>query len=404
DYDKFPEPEEMCASLKEKHLHISLWINPYIWLQTGTAHEHRDVLLRDKSDDIVFTPMSTQQAIYDFTRREAREFFGDELRKLLRMGIDLFKTDYGENIPEEAVFSSGETGIYMHNLYPYLFNRLVYNVSREVKGTDAIVWSRSGFAGSQLFPVCWSGDSQSTWDAAAHVLSGGLSAALSGIPFWSCDIGGFVGLPGGLSEELYIRWAQFGLLLSHARFHGTNGPREPWHFSPRTYEIVKKFAELRYRLITYLYNLGIEAGETGMPVIRPMVLEFEDDPACYSMSDQYMLGSALLIKPVLKPGVDKISVYLPKGRWRDFFSGKIYAGPGYVELETDIESIPMLQRQGTIIPLNEAMEYVDEAQFGKFQLLVFDCDPKEYAFFRPGAEEPLSIKIEYNDGFNTIDV
>ena len=400
DHARFPAPEEMCRGLAENNFRVSLWINPYVWTPTGPAHEHRDMLLRDKAGDVVFTTLSTQQAIYDFTHPAARRFYRAQLRKLLAVGVSVFKTDYGENIPERARFHCGETGTHMHNLFPYLYNREVYETAKDVLGDDALVWGRSGFAGSQRFPVCWSGDSQATWEVAAQVLCAGLSAAISGIPFWSCDIGGFVGQP---DDELFVRWSQFGLLTSHARFHG-NGFREPWRFGRRAYRIVKQFADLRYRLITYLHNLGIEASCTGMPVIRPMALAFEDDPVCEGITDQYMLGEALLIRPVFTPGATSARVYLPAGRWIDFFTRRIHKGPAFVEMPAPLERIPVLQRAGTVVPLNDPMPYVDQKRFGRLRLRLFDCPKRTVRLAVPGRPTTLRVGLPAARGYRTVEV
>jgi alpha-D-xyloside xylohydrolase len=191
------------------------------------------------------------------------------------------------------------------------------------------------------------------------VLAGGLNAALSGIAHWSCDIGGFCADPALPDPELFTRWAQWGLLLSHARFHGT-GPRgrEPWQFGRRTFEIVKRYAVLRYRLLSYLVELGKTACATGLPVLRPMVLEFEDDPACAALSDQYMLGPSLLVKPVCEPGARTCPVYLPDGRWQHWFTRRIYRGGRYVDVPAARESLPLFQHEGSRIPLNRAAPYV----------------------------------------------
>jgi alpha-D-xyloside xylohydrolase len=192
------------------------------------------------------------------------------------MGVDVFKTDFGEDVPRDAVFGDGQTGATMHNLYPLLYNQAVSDVTQQEKGYS-LVWSRSGTAGSQRFPVCWSGDPAADWDSLACTIRGGLSIGMSGIPFWTSDIGGYRGMP---TPELYVRWAQFSIFCSHTRMHG-DSPREPWVFGDEAVEIVRKYLQLRYQLFPYIYSAAYEANRTGMPVIRAMPLAFPDDVNTY---------------------------------------------------------------------------------------------------------------------------
>jgi alpha-D-xyloside xylohydrolase len=259
------------------------------------------------------------------------------------MGVAAFKPDYGEAVPKDAMFSDGRTGEQMHNLYPLLYNKAVYEVMQEERG-EAMLFSRSGYAGSQRYPINWTGDAPCTWGGMAATLRSGLSLSMSGITMWSHDIGGFWN-PRRMEppdSTLYIRWAQFGLLSSHARFHGVRG-REPWYYGEKAVEVVREFAKLRYRLLPYIYSLAQEAAETGMPVVRPLVLEYPDDPVAATVDYEYMLGPDLLVVPVMN-AEGKATVYLPEGEWRDWWTNERLRGPVHMRLDVPIERLPLYAR------------------------------------------------------------
>jgi alpha-D-xyloside xylohydrolase len=290
------------------------------------------------------TSWNARVAIIDLTNPPAVEWYKSLMRPVLAMGVDVFKTDFGEDIPADAVFANGMTGAEMHNLYPLLYNRAVFEVTQEVTG-EGLVWSRSGYAGSQRYPTCWSGDPACTWDSLAFTIRGGLSLGLSGVPFWSNDIGGYRGHP---SEALYIRWAQFGLLCSHARCHGES-EREPWFYGDRATDIFRRYARLRYRLFPYLYSCAHEAARTGMPVLRAMPLAFPDDINACDKDLQYMLGPWLLVAPITDES-DRRSVYLPAGQWTDYWTGETYDGPMALDVHAPLDTLPIFVRGGAILP------------------------------------------------------
>jgi alpha-D-xyloside xylohydrolase len=254
----------------------------------------------------------------------------------------------------------------MHNLYPLVYNQAVFEVTQEVKGAG-LVWARSGWAGMQRYPVCWSGDPASQWDSLAFTLRGGLSLGLSGVPFWSHDVGGYRGHPG---EKLYIRWAQFGLFCSHTRCHGES-QREPWFFGPRAVEIFRRYARLRYQLFPYLYSAAIEASQTGLPVIRAMPLAYPEDPNTYDKDLQYLFGPSILVAPVYDES-DRRSVYLPEGTWFETWTGQEWEGPRSISLSAPIDCLPLFVRAGSIIPM---IRPANRIPAGKIDPLILDIYP-----------------------------
>lgn len=356
----WPDRKEMLSKLHKQGFHISLWEQPYVKSATDrfTEGAKKGFFAKDKDGQVYLQSDFEDKpaAFVDFSNPKAARWYQTKHRKLLEEGADVFKTDMGEAVPEDAHFHNGMTGAEMHNLYPLLYNRTVFEaVDKHTKG-KGLVWGRSGWAGSQRYPLNWAGDSHSTFEDMACTLRAGLSYGISGVPFWSHDIGGFQGPPP--SPELYIRWAQFGLLCSHSRCHGV-GPREPWHFGEQALRIFKKYANLRYQLLPYLWATAFEATQTGLPVIRPMGLEFQADPNAWHLDLQYLLGHALLIAPVLNQ-YGEVTVYLPEGRWIDYWSKKIISGSVFQKLNVDLETIPIYIRENSILPYGPPMNYVDE--------------------------------------------
>ncbi|MFP3302799.1 MAG: glycoside hydrolase family 31 protein [Caldivirga sp.] len=214
---------------------------------------------------------------------------------------------------------------------------------KETRG-EAIVWGRSGGLGIHRYPIRWTGDPDSTPRGMAASLRGVLSMATSGIMYASVDIGGYSGTP---TPELYVRWAQMGLLLSHSRFHGTT-EREPWSYGDEAYRIVSGFIKLRYSLIPYIYSQVIKGLRTGMPLVRPLIMDYPDDESVRDIDDEYMFGEAMLVAPLFTG--DERTVYLPEGVWYDYWSGEAVKGPTTVRVKAPLNRIPIYVKDGSAIP------------------------------------------------------
>jgi len=373
DEQVFPNPGEMLKRLKNLGVRICVWINPYIAQQSELFEEafEKGFLLRKPDGDVWQTDdWQAGMGIVDLTNPDARRWFQDKLRKLLDMGVDCFKTDFGERIPTNVAYHDGSDPLKMHNYYSYLYNKTVFEVLEERFGVGgAVVFARSATAGCQRFPVHWGGDSTSSYESMAESLRGGLSLSLSGFGFWSHDIGGFEQTP---SPDLYKRWCAFGLLSSHSRLHGSSTYRVPWVFDEEAVEVLRFFTRLKCRLMPYVFNAACEASEKGIPVMRPMMLEFPDDPACDHLDRQYMLGESLLVAPVFSPdGV--VDYYLPEGRWTNFITGRVVEGGRWVREKHSYLSLPLMARPGTIIPVGASdqrpdYDYADGVVFHLFEL------------------------------------
>jgi len=369
----FGEPEELAGWLAERNVRLCLWENPYVWRDTPLYEEGLAkgyFALGPDGEAAASLENPREAAVVDFTNPDAVRWWQDQHRPLLRAGVSAFKTDYGEGAPADARFADGSTGIETHNVYPLLYNRAVWEVIQEERG-EAVVFGRSGYAGSQRYPLNWVGDTQCTFEGMAAALRAGLSLSASGVPFWSHDIGGFwnpANIAQGPDPQLYIRWAQWGLLSSHARFHGIRG-REPWWFGDVAVEIVRRFARLRSRLLPHLWSCANQAVETATPLVRPMVIEYPDDPACRHLDSQYLLGPWLLVAPVFDPG-GRVHVYLPAGRWHDFWSGEAVEGPRWLDITAALETLPVFVRDDSLLPMGPEMSYAGQRPWEPLELAV----------------------------------
>ena len=347
----FPDPRGMLERLKARGLKICVWINPYIAQRSPlfTEGKAKGYLLRRPGGDVwQWDKWQPGMAVVDFTNPEAREWYASKLNALLEVGVDCFKSDFGERIPSDVEYFDGSDPERMHNYYTYLYNKTVFELLRKHRGEgEAIVFARSATAGSQQYPVHWSGDSESTFAAMGANLRGGLSLGMSGFGYWSHDIGGFEGTP---DPALFKRWIAFGLLSSHSRLHGSSSYRVPWLLDEEAVDVLRMFTKLKMRLMPYLYGVGLQAHSEGIPVMRAMVVEFPEDPACAHLERQYMLGGDLLVAPVLS-GSGDMSYYVPEGTWTHFLTGEPVTGPRWRRERHGFLSVPLLARPGAVIPV-----------------------------------------------------
>ncbi|BAL88950.1 putative glycosyl hydrolase [Actinoplanes missouriensis 431] len=355
----FPDPPGMLKRLAGRGLKVCLWINPYIAQRSPLFAEAREkgfLVRRANGDVFQWDLWQAGMGLVDFTNPGAREWYADKLRYLAQMGVDAFKSDFGERVPTDVVWHDGSDPERMHNYYTQIYNQVVFDVLREVKGEgEAVLFARSATVGGQQFPVHWGGDNSSTYESMAESLRGGLSLMSSGFGFWSHDIGGFEGMP---DPAVFKRWVAFGLLSSHSRLHGSTSYRVPWNFDEESSDVLRTFTHLKYRLMPYLFAAAREAHETGLPVMRPMVLGFPDDPATAYLDRQYLLGPDLLVAPVFSTS-GEVRYYVPAGRWTNFRTGEVVEGPRWVTETHGFDSVPLLGRPGAVIPIGARTDRPD---------------------------------------------
>ena len=366
DKKTFPDPEEMLKRYHDKGLKICVWINPYIAQKSALFKEGKEngYFLKKVNGDIWQTDMwQAGMAIVDFTNPKAAEWYRNKLEVLLDMGVDCFKTDFGERIPvKDIMYYNGADPVKMHNYYTFLYNQTVFSLLKEKRGEgEAVLFARSATTGGQQFPVHWGGDCSASFPSMAETLRSVLSLACCGFGFWSHDIGGFENTA---PADIYKRWCAFGLLCSHSRLHGSTSYRVPWAFDEEACTVLKQFANLKCRLMPYLYRMAVEAHETGTPVMRPMFVEFADDRTCEVLDKQYMLGNSLLVAPVFKASKE-VEYYLPKGKWVHLLDGRTLNGERWVKETYDYFSLPLFVRPDSVLvvgtnDIDTVYDYTDQ--------------------------------------------
>ena len=395
---KFPTPSDLTARLREDGFRISLWQWPNMVLTSSMYKEGaaNGYLVKKKNGQPYhFTGFAPDAGLIDYSNRETVEWVKEKFRNLFRQGVAAIKTDFGEGAPPDGIYSSvpGES---MHNLYPLLYNDAVFDVTEEMVGKGkGIVWSRSAWAGSQRYPVHWSGDGVARYEDLACVLRAALSFGLSGFPFYSHDVGGFSGLP---SPELYVRWAQLGMFGSHVRCHGAP-PREPWAYGEEAERIFRQYDELRYRLLPYIYSEAVICGRTSLPMMRPLVLDYQDDPNTFTIDDQYLFGRNLLVAPILDE-TSRRRVYLPSGEWVDYWSKETVNGDRWLTVEAALDIMPLYVKAGAILPYGPKVQYVNELPLDPLTLEIYK--PGELGNYTIHDEDRADIEVSYRRDGNRL--
>lgn len=373
DREAFPDPTGMLTRLKERGLHVCVWINPYIAERSCLFDEamSQGYLLRRPNGDVYQRHWwQAGMAYVDFTNPSAVRWFQSKLRALCSMGVDCFKADFGEEIPTDVVYFDDSDPMRMHNYYSYLYNRAVFEVLEQARGRgQAVLFSRSATATCQQFPVHWGGDCYGTFESMAESLRGGLSLALSGFGFWSHDIGGF---EKQASSDVYKRWVAFGLLSSHSRLHGSTSYRVPWLYDEEAVDVLRLFTKLKCRLMPYLMQAAVAATSSSIPMMRSMLLEFPDDPTCRTLDRQYLLGPALLVAPVFHERDSEF--YLPEGDWTHLMSGERRSGHRWYQDPQSFLTIPLYLRPNHVVPMGATLDQVDYDYARQVRLVLGQLD------------------------------
>jgi alpha-D-xyloside xylohydrolase len=392
EFDKksFPEPKKMTAELKEKGFKTSLWQIPYFTPLNPVFNEvvKKKLYIKDGNGNA-----ATEDAILDFSNPETVEWYSEKIKALLRLGITVIKTDFGEAAPLKGLFASGRSGYYEHNNYPLRYTQLVSKITKEINGEN-LIWSRSSWAGGQRNPVHWGGDAEVSDAGMAGSLRGGLSLGLSGFSFWSHDIGGFSGAP---KEELFARWTFFGMFTSHSRVHGFP-PREPWEFSNEFLKIFRKMVEMRYRLMPYVFTQAFIASQNGWPMLKAMFLNYADDQTTWNLEDQFMFGEDMLVAPLMEENMSSRNVYLPKGKWIDYQTKKVYDGAQWIHIKAGELPGIVLVKNGSVIPHIDLAQSTEFMDWTKIELVVFDSEKKNHeTFFHLPGGKTIEVNLHFEN-------
>ncbi|HLP04177.1 MAG TPA: TIM-barrel domain-containing protein [Paludibacter sp.] len=385
---RFSNPQKMIDDLKKSGFHISLWQLPYFTPKNQYFNEliDKNLIVRNYKNEMPY-----EDAVLDFSNPSTVKWYQDKLAGLLKMGVGAIKVDFGEAAPVDGMYASGRGGWYEHNLYPLRYNKAVAEITKQTTG-DNIIWARSAWAGSQRYPLHWGGDAANTDIGMAADLRGGLSFGLSGFPFWSHDIGGFV-----LSspENLYRRWLPFGFLTSHSRAHGAP-PTEPWLYNESFVKAFRLSAEMKYKLMPYVYAQAKNCTLTGLPMVRALFIEYPNDPGAWGVDDAYLFGSDIYVAPMIENSESR-EVYLPgETNWIDYQTGKSYPHGWNTIKQGEIPCV-ILVREGAVIPHIALAQSTDKMDWSKIILKTYGNTPTGKAFvYLPSDSTLQQVSIRNN--------
>ncbi|MBO9605700.1 MAG: hypothetical protein J7639_07105 [Paenibacillaceae bacterium] len=418
-WGRWPDPQRLVRRIHDAGIKVLLWQAPVMKFMDGIAHRQRDEDERamlaagyavKNGDGSAYRIPPYEwfrgSLVPDFTNPAAVEWWLGKRRYLLdEIGIDGFKTDGGECIyGSQTAFHDGRSGAEMRNEYPNVYIGAFHEYALRHKGGDAITFSRAGYAGAQATPLHWAGDERSTFAAFRASIVAGLNSGLSGIPFWGWDLGGFSGeIP---TAELYIRSAQMAAFCPVMQYHAEskgqfNMDRTPWNIAERTgradvLALYKRYADIRMNLLPYIYREARHSSLTGHPLMRAMLLDYPDDPACGALTEQYMFGSRLLVAPVTEEGAERKDVYLPAGNWLPLFGGRPIAGGQTQCIEAPLAHIPVFVREDSVIPLQlgpacELGDDVGNRMDGPLTLMIYACGG--HVAYEDDEEEGRSVRL-----------
>lgn len=387
--DRFKDPVAMLKSMKKDGFHTCLWQLPYFTPKNRYFRELVDGGMAVHNGN---GTLSYEDAVLDLSNPKTVAWYQGKIANLIKQGVCAIKCDFGEAAPYDGIYASGKTGFYEHNLYPLRYNKALWQAVRDnTPDHEGVIWARSAWAGSQRYPLHWGGDAATNEIGSVGMLGdlrGGLSFGLSGFSFWSHDMGGFVTKS---PDDLYRRWLPFGFLSSHTRAHGAP-PTEPWLISESFTKAFRQSAEMKYKLMPYVYAQAKDCSERGLPMVRALLVEFPDDPGAWFVEDEYMFGSQILVAPMLETGKSR-TVYLPRGKWIDYQTGKVYEG-GYQTIPTAEIPCVILVKDGSLIPHVPVAQNTGDIKWDKVELKAYKADATKCTglLFRPGDKELQHIE------------
>jgi alpha-glucosidase (family GH31 glycosyl hydrolase) len=332
----------------------------------------------------------------DFSNPAVRAWWWAAHRELVNAGVAAWWLDGGEGPPADAKLAGGD-GTLLHNIYDRLRHQAFAEGEAAARPDQRVfLLCRSGAAGMQRFGAStWSGDVNNDFPTLEAQVPLGLNTGLSGVPYWGTDVGGFFH-PVPETPELYARWFQLGAFSPIFRSHGWVWREHvPWAHGPEVEAICRQYAELRYRLLPYTYTLAWQAHTQGLPLMRPLVLNYPDDPRTWTLDHEYLWGDDLLVAPVTREGATAWPVYLPAGRWFDFWTGEPHAGPGGLTVAAPLDRMPLLVRTGAILPLGPVVQHTGERPLDELTLQIYPEATSRFELYEDDGRTNAYLRGQY---------
>ena len=407
--DTYEAPEEFIKKMRKLGFRIITIIDP------GVKKDDADYKIYQEGIEKGYFVKAADGTVYvnevwpgdavfpDFGRQKVRQWWAKNCKYLVDLGVSGIWDDMNEpasfrgEIPGDTVFHNEDeatTHDKMHNVYGHNMAKATYEGLKKYSGKRPFVITRAAYAGTQKFSTVWTGDNQSLWPHVQMMIPQLCNLGLSGFSFAGTDIGGF---GADTTPELLTRWIEGALFSPLYRNHAALGTRsqEPWVFGETTLSIYRKYLKLRYRFIPYLYDEFYRETQTGLPVMRPLVLNYENDPHVYNMNDEYMVGEDILTAPVVQEGQTKRAVYLPEGEWIDFWNGVEYAGRNTILVDAPIDKLPLFIKKNTILPWGKEVSHISDEPDESMTFRVFGKKGK-YVHYQDNGTDFKYQKGEYN--------
>lgn len=396
---QFSNIQKMLDELHRQGFRILLWVVPFVegttrlgreGLASGYFLKFKDGRAYSANDGRRRKKPSARYDIYfvDFSNPEAVRWWQRYLVRMLNLGFDGFKLDRSDEVVpkiDEVIFHNGKTAKEMYNQYATLYVKTFYDACQQARGHDFVIYSRPGYSGSQQYAAFFSGDTNPTWAHFRKNLVTILRAALSGFPMWGHEVGGyrckdrFGYLP---TKECFIRWTQFGA-FSPIMDRGGLYFEEPWDYDTETVDIYRYYAKLHSELVPYILDCAHQANQTGLPIVRPLVLLYPHDPNVFHLDTQYLFGDAFLVAPIYDSTTSERDLYLPPGQWMNYWNEKeIHQGPQTITVNPPLEQLPLFIRLDSIIPMNVSDHATGHGAFFSKGHLTLDIYPYQHTAYK----------------------
>ncbi len=380
--ETFHDTEKMFDSLYELNLNaVGLHVRPRF-------DNGKKLRLLDEAREAGYVypePNNSGEFVNFFDEDAVNWWWENGAMRVAEQGAMFFKTDEGSAFGRKANESNktgpqGQEITSLHNVFPVAYAKAPYEKYQEYNDMRGMNHTREGYAGIQRYPFIWAGDWPSEWQYFEPVIKAGLNIGMSGVGYWSHNMGGFEHVA---DPELYIRWCQFGFFSPVAHLFGMEHPnyKEPWNYGEEAQRIFKQYDDLRYSLIPYIYSTAYENHQTGMPLMRALVLDYQDDSNVYEITDQYLFGESMMICPVTTKGAKTRTVYLPEGNWTNYWTGEQFEGKQYLNVLCPIEEMPIFIKGGAIIPSQEVVQYVGEKEIETITLDIYPDGNSSFSLY-----------------------